>query len=155
MTACDEDEFTYFDKVLRSALYHPRRGKRIEMVYILGKLRDPRALGALEAILAEDDPYLVCEAVVAAGKIGGPNALEMLKAMVHHPSFMVRGEVALALHEIDHPDRDDLLDQLLNDISPYVSNCARIILNGTIDNLKRKDMQNMRFCYAKRCDKGR
>jgi len=129
MTACNEDEDTYFDKVLQSALHHGRREKRIEMVYILGELRDTRALDALKTIMTEDDPYLVSEAVGAIGKIGGPEAMEQLQIMMHHPSFMVRGVVALAVGEMDHPKRDELLNQLLKDSSPYVANCAYLVLN--------------------------
>ena len=62
MTVCNEDEDAYFDKVLQSALHRGRREKRIEMVYILGELRDTRALNALKTIMTEDDPYLVSEA---------------------------------------------------------------------------------------------
>jgi len=149
MIACNENEDTYLDKVLQSALHHSRPEKRIEMVYILGELRDPRALDALKAIMVEDDPYLVSEAVKAVGKIGGPKAMELLLTMMHHSSFMVRGEVALAIGEIDHPKRDELLNQLLNDRSPYVANCACIALNADNINLKRKDAQKMRFCCAK------
>jgi HEAT repeat protein len=105
--------------------------------------------------MAEDDPYLVSEAVKAAGKIGGPKVMEQLQIMMHHPSFMVRGEVALALGEIAHPKRDALLNELLNDGSPYVANCAHIALNYNNINLKRNDMQKMRFCHAKRCNHGR
>ena len=152
MTACNEDKDTYFDKVLQSALHHSRREKRLEMVYILGELRDPRALGALNTIMKEDDPYLVSEAVKAAGKIGVSEAMEQLQIMMHHPSFMVRGEVALAMGEIDHPKRNELLNQFLNDCSPYVANCAYIILNDSNINLKRKDTQKKRFCYTKQCD---
>jgi HEAT repeat protein len=129
MTACNEDEDTYFDKVLQSALHHGRREKRREMVYILGELRDTRALDALKTIMTEEDPYLVSEAVEAIGKIGGPEAMEQLQIMIQHPSFMVRGIVALAVGEMDHPKRDELLNQLLKDSSPYVANCAYFVLN--------------------------
>jgi len=129
MAASNEDQDTYFDKVLQSALHHGRWEKRVEMVYILGELRDPRALDALKAIMAEDDPYLVSEAVRATGKIGGIKAMEQLQVMMHHPSFMVRGEVALPLGIMDHPEKDDMLNEILNDYSPYVVNCAHIALN--------------------------
>lgn len=123
------EEETYFDKLLRSALHHERREKRREMIYILGELRDPRALDALGTIMIEDDPYLASEAVRAAGKIGGDRAMELLLSVMHHPSFMVRGEVALAMDEMDHPMREELLNHLLEDMSPYVANCARLVLN--------------------------
>jgi len=129
MAAINEDQDVYFYKVLKSALHHRRIEKRREMVYVLGELGDPRALAALEAIMTEDDPFLVSEAVKAAGKIGGSKAIDLLLIMMHHPSFMVRGEVALAMGRIDHPDREELLNQLLNDVSPYVANCANIVLN--------------------------
>lgn len=145
MTACNEDEDAYFGKVLQSALHHGRREKRIEMTYILGELRDARALDALKTIMTEDDLYLVSEAVEATGKIVGPKAMEQLQIMMHHPSFMVRGEVALAIGKMDHPNRDELLKQLQNDISPYVANCANLGLNCNNVNLNRKDMQKRRF----------
>ena len=142
MSASDEDQDVYFYKVLKSARHHPRIEKRREMVYVLGELRDTRALAALETIMTEEDPFLVSEAVKAAGKIGGSRAIDLLLIMMHHPSFMVRGEVALAMGRIDHPNKYELLNQLLNDISPYVANCANIALS-------RNDRR--RICYGKRC----
>ena len=65
--------------------------------------------------MAEDNPYLVSEAVKAIGKIGGSDAFDQLRIMMNHPSFMVRGEVAMALRRMDNPERDKLLNQLLND----------------------------------------
>lgn len=129
MSASDEDQDVYFYKVLKSALHHPRIEKRREMVYVLGELRDPRAMAALETVMADDDPFLVSEAVKAAGKIGGSKAVELLLMVIQHPSFMVRGEVALTMGRMDHPNRDKLLNQLLNDVSPYVANCANIVLS--------------------------
>lgn len=155
MTLCNVNEDTYFDKVLQSALHHPRRAKRMEMVYILGELQDDRALAALKTIMSDDDSYLVCQAVGAAGKIGGLDAIQQLGIMANHPSFMVRGEVALALRNMDHPRREELLSQLLNDTSPYVANCANQILNYSNTKLEGKDRQKKRFCNAKRCNQNR
>jgi HEAT repeat protein len=152
MTICNQEEDTYFDKVLQSALHHPRRAKRMEMVYILGEFQDDRALAALKTIMSDDDPCLVCKAVEAAGKIGGLDAIQQLEIMAHHPSFIVRGEVDLALQNMDHPRRQGLLSQLLNDTSPYVANCANLILNCRNIKLKGKYRQKKRFCYAKRCN---
>jgi HEAT repeat protein len=137
MTACNEHEDSYFDKVLKSAMHHDRREKRREMIYILGELRDSRALDALKTIMIEDDPHLVAEAAKAAGKIGGPIAMELLLIMMHHPSFLVRGEVALAMGEMDHPKKDELLDRMLLDISPYVANCAHFVLRRCNRNGKK------------------
>ena len=119
------------------------------MVYILGELGDPRALDALETVIAEDDPYLASEAAKATGKIGGPRALEILQNAMPHSSFMVRGEVALALGSMAHEKRDypleqqmleqkisDLLDQLLDDVSSYVASCAGIALE--FNNIHKK-----------------
>jgi HEAT repeat protein len=101
---------------------------RREMIYILGELRDPGAMDALKTIMTEDDPHLVAEAVKAAGKIGGP--MDLLLIMMDHPSFLVRGEVALAMGEMDHPKKDELLNRQLRDISPYVVDCANFITSG-------------------------
>lgn len=129
MTACNVCEDSYFDKVLKSALHHSRREKRREMIYILGELRDPRAFDALKNIMTEDDSHLVAEAAKAVGKIGGHKAMEQLLIMMHHKSFLVRGEVALAAGEMDHPIKAELLNRLLEDVSPYVANCAHLVLN--------------------------
>jgi HEAT repeat protein len=155
MSACNDNEDAYFDKVLQSALHHDILEKRIEMVYILGELHDARALGVLKTITTEDDPYLVSEAVKATGKIGGPVAFEQLTIMAHHSSFMVRGEVALAIRDMDHMKRDELLNQLLRDGSPYVTNCAYLVLNAGNLDPKHKDIQKMRFCNEKRRDQSR
>jgi HEAT repeat protein len=153
MIGYNEQEDAYFDKVMKSALNHDRREKRREMVYILGELRDPRALFALKTIMTEDDPYLVSEAVKAAGKIGGSKAMDLLKMMIHHRSFMVRGEVALAIGELDHPMKEKLLGKMVTDPSPYVANCARLVLNYSNISSNLKNEQRRTFCYAKRCDK--
>lgn len=128
MRARDDVDETYFEKVLKSALNHPRRDKRMEMIYLLGELRDLRAMDALASIMTEDDPYLVSEAVKAAGKMGGVKAMEQLQIMTHHRSFLVRGEVAKAIGSVDNPDLSEMLDQLLKDISPYVEECAHMAL---------------------------
>jgi HEAT repeat protein len=92
----------YFDKVLQSARHHKRPEKRIEMIHILGELRDNRALDTLKIILTESDVYIVSEAVEAIGKIGGANAIELLKTVMDHPSFLVRGRVALSIGMISN-----------------------------------------------------
>jgi len=93
MAVCNEGEDTYFDKVLKSALYHGRREKRREMIYILGELRDPRALDAL-TIMNEDDSYFGIRGSKGSRKDRGPKVIDLLLIMMHHPSFIVRSEVA-------------------------------------------------------------
>ena len=101
MTACDGEEDAYFKKVLKFALLHGRREKRREMVYI------------------HDRGWAVfgLKGGKAAGNIREPKAMEYLQIMMHQ-SFMERGEVALAVDEMGHPNRDKLLNQLLNNINP-------------------------------------
>jgi len=114
----------YFDRVLQSARHHARPDKRREMIHILGRLQDPRALDPLKDFLGEKDPFIVSEAVEAIGNIGGAEAIELLKAVTDHPSFLVRSKVALAMGRINHPDCKHILNQLINDKSPYVAKCA-------------------------------
>jgi HEAT repeat protein len=91
----------YFDKVLHSAKYHRRPEKRIEMIYILGRLRDERALDTLEEFLAESDPYLVLESVCTIAEIGGPKAARLLKYAKDHRYFIVREKASQALDALD------------------------------------------------------
>lgn len=92
----------YFEKVLQSAKFHKRPDKRIEMIYILGRLREERALDTLEEFLSESDPYLVYESVGAIAKIGGPKATELLFSLRDPRSFMVRERVAQVLNVLHH-----------------------------------------------------
>jgi HEAT repeat protein len=121
----------YFDKVLQSAIHHRRPEKRVEMIHILGELRDDRALDALKNILTEPDIYIVSEAAMAIGKIGGATAVELLKTVMNHPSFLVRGKVALSIGMINNTERDCLLNQLTKDKNPYVVRCALLSLNNS------------------------
>jgi len=91
----------YFETVLQSAKFHKRPEKRIEMIYILGRLRDERVLDTLDEFLAESDPYVVYESVGAIAEIGGPEALKLLLSIRDHRSLMVRKRVAQALEEWD------------------------------------------------------
>ena len=59
------------------------------MVYILGELRDARALHTLKTIMAEDDSYLVSEAVKVAGKM---RARSYGTALDHGASSVFYGE---------------------------------------------------------------
>lgn len=68
MIACDSRGETYLQNIMQSAMSHPRHDKRLEMVHLLGDLRDPRALGTLSVLLSEDDLYMIAEAIEAARK---------------------------------------------------------------------------------------
>src|SRR5258708_7467505 len=74
---------------------------RISAADTLGRLKDPRAVEGLVAVLG--DPDVKWAAVEALGRIGDPRALPALGRMLADPSPDVRIEVMLALKRFKHP----------------------------------------------------
>ena len=83
----------FVDKLIL-ALDHPEEETAIRAAWILGKLREPRAIGPLGRVLATSgDVYLAGEAAAALGKIGAIEARSVLRKSIDHPAQMVRGKV--------------------------------------------------------------
>jgi len=83
----------FVDKLIL-ALDHPEEETAIRAAWILGNLREPRAVGALGRVLATSGHvYLAGEAAAALGKIGTAEARSALQAFVNHPAQMVRDKV--------------------------------------------------------------
>lgn len=83
----------FVDKLIL-ALDHPEKETRLRAAWILGKLREPRAIGPLGRVLATSgDVYLAGEAAAALGKIGTIEARSVLRKSIEHPAQMVRGKI--------------------------------------------------------------
>lgn len=76
------------------ALHHPEPGTPIRAAWILGRIKDSRAVPALIALIREtDDVYIARAAVRALGKIGSAEARQCLNTLRNHPAKMIRDEV--------------------------------------------------------------
>ena len=80
----------YFEKLVL-ALDHPEQGTPIRAAWILGRLREPRAVAALIGLVKKTrDVYIARAAVEALGEIGTPEATRFLGSLADHPARMVR-----------------------------------------------------------------
>jgi HEAT repeat protein len=86
----------YGEKLI-AALDHPEQETPIRAAWILGKLRDERAVEPLIALVGKThDVYIASAAVEALGLLGTPRAREFLRGVAAgHPAAMVR-QVACA-----------------------------------------------------------
>ncbi|WFD27337.1 deoxyhypusine monooxygenase [Malassezia nana] len=80
-----------------------------EMAYVLGQLKDTRALAYLENVL--NDPHQHCmvrhEAAEAMGAISSPQALPILRKYVYDdPDVAIRETCHLAIHKIELDNSD-------------------------------------------------
>lgn len=80
------------------AIQHPEPQTPIRAAWILGQIRDERAVAPL-ARLARDtkDVYIARAAVEALGQIGGTAALGFMRSLAEHPAQLVREAVQAAL----------------------------------------------------------
>jgi HEAT repeat protein len=96
---CDLDiqEFwkskNYVEKLI-VALDHPEKETPIRAAWLLGQLKDSRAVQPLIGLAkTTDDVYIARAAVNALGKIDTPEARQFLGTLAHHPAKMVRDAV--------------------------------------------------------------
>ena len=84
------DHLSFFEKLV-NALNHSVRTTRIRAAYILGELRDKRAIAPLlDVIDKTDDLFLIEGIALALGKIDGKEVLSTLIQLMDHASFLVR-----------------------------------------------------------------
>jgi len=92
-----------------AALRHPQAETRLRVAWLLGRMREARAVPALIAAVAawgDHDPYVLSAAVKSLGLIGDKRAVPVLRALLAEPgvSFMARVEAAYALAAIGGED---------------------------------------------------
>jgi len=84
------------------ALRHPEPQTPIRAAWILGQVRDERAVAPLARLLQEaPDVYIARAAAEALGGIGTPAAVAFLRTMRDHPATIVREAVEKALSQPD------------------------------------------------------
>ena len=87
----------YFEKLI-VALRHPEPTTPIRAAWLLGKIKDPRAVVALiDIVKGTKDFYLAREAVKALGAIDTIQARYFLRTLADHPVRMIRAEACVAL----------------------------------------------------------
>lgn len=80
------------------ALQHPEPQTPMRAAWILGKLREQRAVAPLARLARHTrDVYLARAAAEALARIGGTSALDHLRSLARHPARMVREAVKAAL----------------------------------------------------------
>ena len=87
----------YVEKLI-VALGHPEKETAIRAAWILGNLRDERAVEPLISFVGTtQDVYIACAAVKALGKLGTWRAYQFLEEVARaHPASMVRDLAAPA-----------------------------------------------------------
>ena len=83
----------YVEKLI-IALEHPEKETPIRAAWLLGQLKDRRAVPPLiDLVKKTDDIYIARAAVRALGEIDTPEACQFLGTLAHHQAKMVRDEV--------------------------------------------------------------
>jgi hypothetical protein len=89
----------YVEKLIL-ALHHPEKETPIRAAWLLGQLKDTRAVQPLiELVKKTDDVYIARAAVKALGEIDTPEARYFLATLADHPAKMVKDEVQRILSE--------------------------------------------------------
>ncbi len=121
-----------FVSKLISALDHPEPETPVRAAWILGELKEKRAVEALERVLTEGgrDPYLLASVVEALGKIGDPGAVGPLSLALKSSYLSVRLSAVEALGRLDGEVAKRALDLATADPSPSVREAAERVLQG-------------------------
>ena len=83
----------YVEKLI-IALEHPEKETPIRAAWLLGQLKDTRAVSPLiDLVKKTDDVYLARAAVHALGEINTAEGRQFLATLTGHPAKMVRDEV--------------------------------------------------------------
>jgi len=125
------DHRNYLEKLV-SALNHPERTTRIRAAYILGELRDRRAIKPFADVVSKargiHDVFFVEMVAVALGKVNGEKALPILIRLMDHPSFLVRRAALDSLGHFRSEEALKVINKALEDASPNVQELAKQIL---------------------------
>jgi HEAT repeat protein len=127
------DHRSYFEKLV-NALNHPERTTRIRAAYILGELKDKRAVKPLAKAISRTrgirDIFFEEAVVVALGKINGEEALPILIDLLDHPSFLIRADASHLLSRFKTKKSTQAIKNALSDPSSSVQELARRILQA-------------------------
>ena len=127
------DHLSYFEKLVR-ALNHSERTTRIRAAYILGELKDKRAVKplaeAISRIQGIQDIFFEEAVVIALGNIGGAEALPILINLLDHPSFLIRAAALNSLRRFKTKKATQAIKKALNDPSLSIQELARKILQA-------------------------
>jgi HEAT repeat protein len=104
-----------------AALQHPQAETRLRAAWMLGRMREGRAVPAVLAVVAargDDDPYLLSAAVKSLGQIGDEQAVPALIGLLAErgASFMVRNAAMHALADIGGEDAWAALDKAADEV---------------------------------------
>ena len=122
------DHLSYFEKLV-NALNHSVRTTRIRAAYILGELRDKRAIAPLlDVIDKTDDLFLIEGIALALGKVDGREVVPTLIQLMEHPSFLVRRAALNSLSNFQNERALKVIKRALKDPSLNVQELARKIL---------------------------
>ena len=92
----------YVEKLIL-ALEHPEKETPIRAAWLLGRLKDRRAVPPLiDLVKKTEDVYIARAAVQALGEIDTPEARQFLDTLVQHQAKMVRDEVQQILSGRNH-----------------------------------------------------
>ena len=74
-----------------------------ELAYVLGQIKDTRALPRLEEVLSDEKEHAMVrhEAAEAMGAISSPSALPVLQKYLHDDDISIRETCHLAIHKIE------------------------------------------------------
>jgi len=122
---------SYFEKLI-GALNHSERTTRLRAAYILGEIRDRRAVRPLAEVInkAKDiqDVFLIEGIALSLGKIDGKEVIPILICLMGHPSFLVRGAALKSLGRFKNKEALAAIRKALKDPSPNVQELAKRIL---------------------------
>ena len=125
------DHRSYFEKLV-NALNHPERTTRIRAAYILGELKDRRAIKpfaeAVSKPMGVEDVFFVEMIAIALGKVNREEALPILIRLMDHPSFLVRRAALNSLSNFRNEEALKVIKNAVKDPSLNVQELAQKIL---------------------------
>ncbi len=128
------DGADYASKLI-SALEHPEPETPIRAAWILGELRERRAVDPLMRVLEKGtDPYILAAAAEALGKIGDDRATDVLAKSLASSFLPVRVKAVEALGRLGGDEARKAIEGALVDPSPSVRKAAE----GALHNLNQE-----------------
>ena len=111
----DREQEDYATKLI-AALDHPEPETPVRAAWILGELREARAVSSLMGLVERSsDPYILAAAVEALGKIGDREATGTLARALNSSFLLVRQKAAEALGRLGGEEAVKALEAALGD----------------------------------------